>query len=92
MAIITKIKHTNDYKMNKSLTECEAEYNDFYGKTQREIQRLYNDFYIDGKKYVRIQTFGSDERQVKGKQSQVIHIDRNTAKQLVELLKNFFNL
>ncbi len=77
MAIITKIKHTNDYKMNKSLTECEAE---------------YNDFYIDGKKYVRIQTFGSDERQVKGKQSQVIHIDRNTAKQLVELLKNFFNL
>ncbi len=77
MAIITKIKHTNDYKMNKSLTECEAE---------------YNDFYIDGKKYVRIQTFGSDERQVKGKQSQVIHIDRNTAKQLVELLKNSFNL
>lgn len=63
--------------MNKSLTECEAE---------------YNDFYIDGKKYVRIQTFGSDERQVKGKQSQVIHIDRNTAKQLVELLKNSFNL
>ena len=61
--------------MNKSLTECEAE---------------YNDFYIDGKKYVRIQTFGSDERQVKGKQSQVIHIDRNTAKQLVELAKKFF--
>ncbi len=77
MAIITKIKHTNDYKMNKSLTECEAE---------------YNDFYIDGKKYVRIQTFDSYERQVKGKQSQVIHIDRNTAKQLVELLKNSFNL
>ena len=46
----------------------------------------------NGEKYVRIQTFGSNNRQEKGKQSQVIHLDKNTAKQLVEFLKNSFNI
>ncbi len=57
--------------MRGSLTFCEAK---------------YNDDYYDGEKYVRIQTFGSKNRQEKGKQSQVIHLDRTTAKALVELL------
>ena len=77
MAIITKIKKSNDYTMRGGLTFCEAEYNEYS--------------YL-GEKYVRIQTFGSNQRQEKGKQSQVIHLDRNTAKQLVEYLEQSFNL
>ena len=77
MAIITKITKTNNYTMKGGLTFCEAQYNDY----------TYN-----GEKYVRIQTFGSDNRQEKGKQSQVIHLDKNTAQQLIEYLKNSFNL
>ena len=75
MAIITKITKTNNYNMKSGLTFCEAE---------------YNEYTFESKKYVRIQTFGSNARKEKGKQSQVIHIDENTAKQLVEYLKNSF--
>ena len=77
MAIITNIKKTNNYTMKNSLTFCEAEYNDY----------IYN-----GEKYVRIQTFGSNARQEKGKQSQVIHLNKETAKQLIDYLKNSFDL
>jgi hypothetical protein len=77
MAVVTKITKSTNYSMRGGLTFCEAEYNDYtYG----------------GEKYVRIQTFGSNERQEKGKQSQVIHLDRNTAKQLVDYLKASFDI
>ena len=76
MAIIKKITKTGNYIMKRKLTFCEAE---------------YNDYIYDGVKYVRIQTFGSSSRQEKDKQSQVIHLDENTAKQLVEYLRNSFN-
>ena len=77
MAIIKKITISNNYSMKSNLTFCEAEYNEYY----------YNN-----KKYVRIQTFGSDSRQERGKQSQVIHLDENTAKILIEYLKQSFNI
>ena len=78
MAVITKItKNNNYYTMRGGLTFCEAEYNDYS--------------YLD-EKYVRIQTFGSSQRQEKGKQSQVIHLDKNTAKQLVAYLKESFDI
>ncbi len=54
MAIITKITKSNNYTMKNSLAFCEAE---------------YNDYIYDNIKYVRIQTFGSNQRQKKGKQS-----------------------
>ena len=77
MAIIKKIEKTNNYNMKNSLTFCNAEYNEYY----------YNN-----EKFVRIQTFGSDDRKEKGKQSQVIHLNRDTAIQLVKLLSNSFNI
>ena len=78
MAVITKIsKNNNTYSLKGNLTFCEAEYNDYE--------------YL-GKKYVRIQTFGSNQRQEKGKQSQVIHINEDTAKILIEYLKKSFNI
>ena len=77
MAIIKSITRTNDYTMKSGLTFCEAKYNDY----------TYN-----GEKYVRIQTFGSDDRIEKGKQSQVIHLNKETAEKLVEYLKESFDL
>lgn len=78
MAIIKKIqKNDNSYKMKGGLTFCEAEYNDYY----------YGD-----KKYVRIQTFGSSERKERGKQSQVIHLDEETARTLVGYLRESFDI
>lgn len=78
MAIITKITRSNEnYTMRGGLTFCEAQYNEYM-------------YY--GNKYVRIQTFGSDARQVKGKQSQVIHINKETAIQLINFLKKSFDL
>ena len=77
MAIITKLTKNGNYTMKGGLTFCEAEYNDYE--------------YL-GKKYARIQTFGSNQRQEKGKQSQVIHLDENTAKILVDYLKKTFNI
>ncbi len=77
MAIIKKISKSYNYQMRGNLTFCEAE---------------YNDYYFENKKYVRIQTFGSNERQEKGKQSQVIHLDKEAAINLVEYLKESFDL
>ena len=78
MAIITKLTRNNSsYEMHGNLTNCEAE---------------YNEYIANGKKYVRIQTFGSKMRKDKGKQSQVIHLDKETARQLIEYLKNSFNI
>lgn len=78
MAIITKIeKSNNNYSMRGGLTYCEGK---------------YNDYIYEGKKYVRIQTFGSSDRQEVEKQSQVIHLNKTTAKQLVAYLKQSFGL
>ena len=77
MAIITKITKIGNYTMRGSLTFCEAK---------------YNDYCYDGEKYVRIQTFCSKNRKEKGKQSQVINLDRTTAKALVELLQKSFDI
>ena len=77
MAIISKITKTHNYNMKGGVTFCEAEYNDYT--------------YL-GEKYVRIQTFGSNMRQERGKQSQVIHLNKDTARQLVEYLKQSFDI
>ena len=77
MAIIKNITKATNYTMKGGLTFCEAKYNDY----------TYN-----GEKYVQIQTFGSDNRIKKGKQSQVIHLNKDTAELLVKYLKESFDL
>lgn len=78
MAIVKKVTKKNDnYTMKGKLTYCEAQ---------------YNDYTYEGKKFVRIQTFGSESRKDKGKQSQVIHINKETAEQLIQLFKESFDL
>ena len=78
MAIITQMtKSDKFYQIRGRLTFCNAEYNE------------YSD---NGEKYVRIQTFGSAGRQDIGKTSQVIHLNKETAKQLIDYLKQSFNI
>ncbi|AUD63776.1 hypothetical protein BK010_09295 [Tenericutes bacterium MO-XQ] len=45
-----------------------------------------------GERLVRLQTFGSNSRQDKGKQSQVLHIDKKIAQELVKALKDAFEI
>lgn len=63
--------------MKGNLTTCEAN---------------YNEFIYEGEKFVRIQTFGSEFREKRDKQSQVLHINKEIAKQLVEYLTETFKL
>lgn len=78
MAIIKKItKKEENYVMKGRITCCNAQYNDCTNNEE---------------KFVRIQTFGCVDRIEEGKQSQVIHISKEMAKQLISLLKESFNL
>ena len=78
MAVIKKLEKINNYyEMKGNLTTCEADYNEYVYK---------------GEKFVRIQTFGSVYRKERGKQSQVLHINKEIAKQLVEYLTETFKL
>lgn len=52
----------------------------------------YSVFEEDGKKYVQIDTYGRSERVIPEKISQSIQIDRESAKFLVKLLVNEFDL
>jgi len=70
------IKH-DSYVMRNEVSQCKAELN------------AYEHF---GEKMVRLQTFGSKSRKDEGKQSQVLHIDKNIAEQLVTELKKIFDL
>ncbi|MCL2770752.1 MAG: hypothetical protein FWD89_00360 [Firmicutes bacterium] len=79
MAIITKIDKGGEKKLTRAITYCEAEYNEYFEGHKNE-------------KFVGIQTFGSKDRVDQGKQSQVIHLNKETAIKLVELLRKSFNL
>ena len=46
----------------------------------------------DGKRYFQIDTFGSADRQHRGKVSQSIQLDRETARKLVDILRREFSL
>ena len=46
----------------------------------------------DGQRYFQIDAFGSADRQHRGKVSQSIQLDRETAKTLVDILRREFSL
>lgn len=78
MAKIIKLEIKNEFYVTRSrVTECVAELN------------VYKHL---GEPMVRLQTFGSSDRQETGKQSQVLHIDKEIAKELVKALKETFNI
>lgn len=60
----------------------------------KDVDATYSVF-TSGKtdeKYLQIDTYGSSDRQIKGKISQSIQLNQQTAKILVEILKREFNI
>ena len=55
-----------------------------------EVECVYNTGIIRGKKYVTLSTYGSSSRQNSGSASQVIHVDEESAKMIIDILKNEF--
>jgi predicted regulator of amino acid metabolism with ACT domain len=61
-------------------------------RIQTEVNALYNEFYVNEKKFVSIRTFGSKDREYKNNASQTIHLDKKIAEELVGLLKKTFKI
>ena len=57
-----------------------------------EVECVYNVGESNGKKYVSFSTFGSADRQNGGSASQVLHIDKETAEKLVDILRKEFSI
>ena len=52
----------------------------------------YTSFDYDGKRLFQIDTYGKSDRQIPGKISQSIQIDKEMAKEIVQLLKKTFSI
>ena len=57
-----------------------------------EVECVYNSGIVDGEKYLSLSTYGSNTRENKGSASQVLHIDKKCAMEIIELLKAEFNI
>jgi hypothetical protein len=56
-----------------------------------EIEATYTSFERDGRVLLQIDTYGRNTRQVPGKQSQTLQLDREGAEALYGILKREFN-
>lgn len=61
-------------------------------RVQKETECTYNVFEIDEIMYIQFDTYGSSERKSESKSSQTIQFDKETAKYIIEILKNEFDL
>jgi len=57
-----------------------------------ETSGTYKVGYVNGEKVIAISTTGSKTRKFLDKSSQTIHINRNIAKEIIEILNSEFNL
>jgi hypothetical protein len=57
-----------------------------------EISATYFSFERDGQHLLQIDTHGRDERQIPGKVSQSIQLDKEAAQQLVIIIKKTFSI
>ena len=55
-----------------------------------EVHCVYNTGDVGGEKYVSLSTYGSDTREYKGKASQVLHIDKESARKIIDILNKEF--
>ena len=72
----------------KTMHEISKERNTIHDK----VSATYTVFEQDGKKYFQIDTYGKDKREIKGKISQSIQLDKASAKYLIKLLVDEFDL
>ncbi len=56
----------------------------------KEISATYSVFGIDDKLIVQIDTYGSHDREIPGKKSQTLQLDREGGERLYEILKREF--
>jgi hypothetical protein len=61
-------------------------------RIRSEVRAKYSEFDIYGERFVRIETFGSEDRIVNGMPSQNIQFNREIAIELVRLLRDTFNI
>lgn len=57
-----------------------------------EVECVYNAGLVNGKKYVSLSTYGSENRRNGGSASQVLHIDRESAIEIMAILNKEFSL
>jgi hypothetical protein len=74
MALVTKFEHL-------SMTA-----NQVHGQTDC----TYSTFEEDGKRYLQIDTYGSERRKISGKKSQTVQFDEQSANALKKLLEETF--
>lgn len=72
----------------KSFTRKYMERNSLH----EEIEASYTAFERDGRVFIQIDTYGRDTREMPGKKSQTIQLDREGATALFNILKREFNL
>ncbi|SEQ47329.1 hypothetical protein SAMN05216232_2539 [Virgibacillus subterraneus] len=77
MALITNIKRIEKEK-NTVHKQVDTTYSSFLEK--------------NGELYFQIDTYGSNDRQMRGKISQSVQLDKNAAKELIKLLKSEFKI
>ena len=56
---------------------------------QEEVESTYSVFEKDGKEYIQVETYGRNSRKLKGKPSQIIQMDKESAEGLIRILKTF---
>jgi hypothetical protein len=57
-----------------------------------EVEARWTSYEIDGVSFVQINTYGRPTRELRGKLSQTIQLDRAAAEQLVGILRHSFKL
>lgn len=57
-----------------------------------ETDCTYKIGFLNEEKYIVFSTSGSEDRKVKGKSSQVLHLNLQSAKELMEILKKEFGI
>jgi hypothetical protein len=63
-----------------------------HASAQKPVEASYSSVEIGGERFFQIDTYGSAERQMVGKRSQSIRLNRQAAEQLISLLKQEFSL
>ena len=53
---------------------------------------IYNSDIINGEKLCVFNTIGSKNREIKGKSSQTLHFDKESAEKMIDILQEEFNL
>lgn len=78
MALISKNNITKSDKERNSVHEV--------------VESTYSVFEKYGEKFFQLDTYGSPDRKLKGKISQSIQLDKDSAEFLVKTLRNYFNI